>query len=87
MKERGLVISHHAVERFIERHQRGLGLRAARAMLAQIARGATVHEIEGKQEIRRTRDGILFVVEGNTMMTVLPLGAQRPSRRPRRGKR
>ena len=84
-----MMITDHAVQRFVERHQRGLGTDAARKMLVTLVRTSTLHEVErgGKTEIWRTPCGILIVISKNAVKTVLPRGAMRRAYRPQKRRR
>lgn len=85
-----LLITDHAVERFIERHIPGEDyVRAVQRLNAIRCQAEHVEDIPGEpgQEIWRGREAgslvdILMVVKNHLVTTVLPIGATRPNRRP-----
>ena len=79
-------VTAHAVERYIERHRPGWAFYAAEEELLREAATATFKEHPaGEDAIWETRSGRLLVVRGDgAVATVLPRGARRANRRPRR---
>lgn len=80
-----LRLSYHAVERWLQRWRPGVPRKVARAELEAQRPAAAFVEIDGKTFIYRTPIGALLVVEPSGIVkTVLPMGARKPNRRPRR---
>lgn len=83
-----ILVSRHAVQRYIERHRPALTYKDAEAELVREMQRATFHELPaGEDPIYRTPSGVLLVVSiYGTVRTCLPLGATRADRRPRKAK-
>lgn len=78
--------TNHAVDRYIERHRPGWTFKDAKQELMREAQSAVIHEADaGSEPIWRTQRGTMLVVRlDGTISTVLPMGSQKPNRRPRR---
>jgi hypothetical protein len=79
-------ITHHAVQRYIERHRPGWTEDSARADLQrEIGRAVLYERPAGEDPIYITQRGVLLVVSGDgAVRTVLPAGSRATNRRPRR---
>jgi hypothetical protein len=79
-------LTDHAIDRYLERWRQDLSREdATQELRGQLALAVFIEHPPGEDAIWRTPCGALLVVrEDGVVATVLPVGAQRTDRRPRR---